>query len=45
MEPGVTQRYQVVSQVPPDAKLLLVYGRFEYREGWKHTAEKAIEVE
>jgi len=44
MEPGVTQRYRVVSDVPSSAKLLLVFGEFEYRKGWPHTAEKVVEV-
>jgi len=44
LEPGITQRYRVVSVVPNEAILLLVFGEFEYREGWEHTAEKVIEV-
>lgn len=44
LEPGITQCYRVVSAVPTDAILLLIFGEFEYRKGWSHTAERVIEV-
>ncbi len=44
VEPGIKTRYTVIARVPVEATTVLIHGKFFYRNGEDHTADKLLAV-